>query len=550
MTLPRLRCAPRASRERNARPTIRRVALAALVACVVAIVPSPVPAAALAAGDAARLDRAQTALLELRVEDAAAELAPLLEAHERHADVAYLGALLAFHQGDYATAVRRIDASLAARPATPSDPRAQMAALVRATHDATSSFVTRRSSDGRFVVKVAPGPDEVLVPYALDAMARADRALEQLLGYRMPGPVRLEIYASPSQLSRVSTLSVEAIERTGTIALCKWDRLMVTTPRALHRGYPWVDTIGHEYVHLVLTRASRDRAPVWFQEGVAKFLERTWRGEEPAARLPGPAATLLGRAVRDDALLPFERFHPSIAMLPSQDDAALAFAQVSTFFESYHRAFGPEKLRQAIARIAAGADARMALAEVAGTTFPAIERAWRQDLAGREFPAEGGPTPLPLRFRAADSDVEDLEDVGVGAAARHLRLGDLLWARNRPTAAAAEYRTASAAAPGDPIIASRLARAALRSGDARAAVTASRAILARYPDHAPAHALLASALRLSGQGAGARTAAREAIRLNPFDPSPHCDLSAVTDHAPERDREADVCRRLGGPTDE
>ncbi len=524
----------------------------AALAIVVLSAFTPSAGSALLAGDAERLDRAQAALLELRVEDAASELEPLIEAHGRHPDVTYLGALLAFHRGDYATAVRLIDTSLAARPPASTDPRPQMAELIRATHEATSSFVTRRSSDGRFIVRVAPGPDEVLVPYALDSMSRADRALEKLLGYRMPGPVRLEIYASPSQLSRVSTLSVEAIERTGTIALCKWDRLMVTTPRALHRGYPWIDTIGHEYVHLVLTRASRDRAPVWFQEGVAKFLERTWRGESPSARLPGPAATLLGRAVRQNALLPFERFHPSIAMLPSQDDAALAFAQVSTFFESYHRAYGPEKLRQAVTRIAAGVDARQALSEVAGTTFASIERAWRQDLERRAFPTEGGPAPLPLRFRSAnaDADVDDLEDVTVEAASRHVRLGDLLWARNRPGAAAVEYRTASAAAPGDPIVASRLARAALRSGDSRAAVAATRAILERYPDHAPAHALLASALRLSGQGTGARTAAREAIRLNPFDPSPHCDLSAVTDHGPERDREADICRRLGGPAGE
>jgi tetratricopeptide (TPR) repeat protein len=519
------------------------------LACAIFFAAALAPSSGAALLDRAeRIERAHAALLELRVEDAAAELAPLLDQSDHDADVAYLGALLAFHQGDYATAASRIDASLAARAATANDARPAMASLIHATKEATESFVTRASADGRYVVRVAPGPDEVLVPYALDAMARADHALEALLGYRMPGPVRLEIYASPSQLAQVSTLTVEAIERTGTIALCKWDRLMVTTPRALHRGYPWVDTIGHEYVHLVLTRASRDRAPVWFQEGVAKFLERTWRGEAPEARLPTPSATLLGRAVRQNALLPFERFHPSIAMLPSQDDAALAFAQVSTFFETYYRTHGDEKLREAIARIAEGVDARKALADVAGTTFAAIERTWRADLGRREWPGEDGPAPLPLRFRSADdaSDLDDAQDVSVDAASRHLRLGDLLWARNRPRAAAAEYQTASRAAPGDPIVASRLARAALRAGDAQAAVAATRSVLARYPDHAPAEALLASALRLSGDGAGAREAAREAIRLNPFDPSPHCDLSAVAEDASERDREADLCRRLGG----
>ena len=81
---------------------------------------------------------------------------------------------------------------------------------------------------------------------------------------------------------------------------------MITTPRALVRGYPWMDTIGHELVHLFLSRASRDRAPVWLQEGVAKFLERRWRGEPPAAHLDPAADGLLHRAVRGNTLLPFK----------------------------------------------------------------------------------------------------------------------------------------------------------------------------------------------------------------------------------------------------
>src|SRR5690606_14241688 len=158
-----------------------------------------------------------------------------------------------------------------------------------------------------------------------------------------------------------------------------------------------------------------DRAPVWFQEGVAKFLERTWRGEAPAARLPGPAATLLGRAVRERALLPFESFHPSIAMLPSQNDAALAFAQVSTFFENYVEAYGAAGLRAAIAKVAQGVDARRALADAASTPFERIEARWRAALDERQFPGPSGPKPLRMRFRASGEagDTEDLADVTV-----------------------------------------------------------------------------------------------------------------------------------------
>ena len=88
---------------------------------------------------------------------------------------------------------------------------------------------------------------------AIDTLKAATEALEKELGVRMVSPVRLEIYPDADSLARVSTLSVQAIRTTGTIALCKWGRLMIASPRALMHGYPWLDTVAHEYVHLLLT---------------------------------------------------------------------------------------------------------------------------------------------------------------------------------------------------------------------------------------------------------------------------------------------------------
>ena len=36
----------------------------------------------------------------------------------------------------------------------------------------------------------------------------------------------------------------------------------------------------------------------------------------------------------------------------------------------------------------------------------------------------------------------------------------------------------------------------------------------------------------------------EALNLNPFDPSPHCDLARATDSESERARETAACRTL------
>src|SRR5256885_17065872 len=89
----------------------------------------------------------------------------------------------------------------------------------------------------------------------------------------------VEVYESAQALARVSPLTVAEIKASGTIALCKYNRLMITTPRALIRGYPWIDTLSHEFVHYLVTKKGRGNVPIWLQEGLAKFLETRWRGE-------------------------------------------------------------------------------------------------------------------------------------------------------------------------------------------------------------------------------------------------------------------------------
>ena len=507
----------------------------------------PASASALPSGaDGRALRDAADALSELRLEDAERTVTRLAREHPEDPDVRFERGMLRFYQGDYAGAAQDVEAAGdGARLRSPED-RASLRALIVATRDATREFVTARSADGRYVVKHAPGPDAVLVPYAIEAMRAADEALSADLGVRVPGPLRLEIYPSAASLADVSTLTVRDIETTGTIALCKWDRLMVTSPRALVRGYPWMDTIGHELVHLFLSRASRDRAPVWLQGGVAKFLERRWRGEAPAAHLDPAAEALLTSAVRDGSLLPFDRLHPSIARLPSQEQAALAFAQVATFVERFHGEHGGEGLRDAIRRVAEGTDAREAMAAVAGSPFAELERSWQAALRGRPAPEGDAPRLMGLRLRQGPGEPDDAQDVEQERARRHLRLGDLLWDRRRPRAASVEYGRANELAPDDPIVAARFARAALTGGEPAEAVRALARFRERYPDHAPTWAVSGAAWLALGDRALARDALREAIRINPFDPQPHCDLSVAADDDAERTQERQSCQQLGG----
>ena len=91
------------------------------------------------------------------------------------------------------------------------------------------------------------------------------------LGYKPADPIRVELLGAPSDLAKLSPLTEAEIETTGTIALSKYNKRMVVSPRATIFGYPWMDTLAHEYTHLIVSRISQDTVPVWLQEGLARF---------------------------------------------------------------------------------------------------------------------------------------------------------------------------------------------------------------------------------------------------------------------------------------
>ncbi len=493
------------------------------------------------------LSQSIAALDEGNAAQASALLDQLPEAEQASAPVLYQRGMIRFHGGAYAEAAQFIERAIAAAPKSPHlNEFRRMLQWVSAARDITQDFDEARSEDGRYVVRYPKGNDVVLVPYALDAMEHADKAIQRHLGIRLPAPIRLEVYPSARTLSQVSSLTLEHIETTGTVALCKWNRLMIASPRSLVYGYPWLDTINHELVHLALTHQSRNQAPVWFHEGLAKLFERTWRGTDPQSFLPPSTDALLVSAAHQHRLIPFERMHPSIAMLPSQEDAALAFAQVVTFLENFRQSHGDAGLAKAIAAMARGEDARVALSQVAGESFENLEGRWRESLASRpEPPAKKRPKELKLRFVERGAADESL-DVPEERARKHLRVGDLLWGRNHTLAAAREYERAHALSPTDPILASRVARASLAAKSPAKALASVERALEGHPQHAPLYALKGSALLSLKRREEAIPALHEAIRLNPFDPEPHCALARASDAAEEVSRERAACARLGG----
>ena len=115
-------------------------------------------------------------------------------------------------------------------------------------------------------------------------------------------------------LSPPLILTRDQIETSGTIALCKFRRMMLLTPRWVLRGYPWAETLAHEYTHYVLWKRNGPTVPIWLHEGVARYEEVRWTGA-PGAELTPFMMDVLAEGLRTDRLVTFDEMHPSFAMI-------------------------------------------------------------------------------------------------------------------------------------------------------------------------------------------------------------------------------------------
>jgi hypothetical protein len=215
------------------------------------------------------------------------------------------------------------------------------------------------------------------------------------------------------------------------------------SPRASRHGYPWRDTVAHELAHLAQTRASRDRAPLWLQEGVAKRQETRWRDPGPFDDRP-PSDAVVHRGLELRMALPLDKLGPSIAMLPSADAAMVAFAEVSSFVQFYVRSAGEGALPKLLAALKDAKDTDAALVNASGADLKTWDGRWRDYLASRASQAQ---TPLP-RFIGLGGEtdnpnkVRDLRD--------RSRLAELLLARGHAEEATVELDRIELARPPQP----------------------------------------------------------------------------------------------------
>lgn len=450
--------------------------------------------------------------------DAKVRVAALRARAADHPGVRFVGGKLDFHMGDYDRAVEQLEAAREGVPSQAMHALHQLLDLVNSTRDLVRNYNHYVSPDGHFEIR-HEARDAFLVPYVAQTLENAYYAVGFRLGFWPEGPIRVEMYPKAHMLAAVSSLPEEAIKTTSTIGLCKYNKLMVTSPRGTLRGYRWRDTLSHEYVHLVISQKTQNRVPIWLHEGIAKHSESLWRGTAKPVLEP-PREDLLAERIASDDLVSLQDMSPSIALLPSREDAAVAYAEVFTLVEYLVQEYGAQAVRRVLDAIRDGKTSEEAIADIAGVRWSNFESRWLRWLR-TERPTIRTPIDFDDEPVLRDGDAESTEFAGVSSpkARDHLKLGELLRARGFMEASLSEYRRAEAIlGPVHPMVQNGAAAVLIEQGDNQGVLDALRESTQWFPSYYVSHVYRAQAYNNLERFNDALKETDEALSINPFDP--------------------------------
>jgi tetratricopeptide (TPR) repeat protein len=382
-----------------------------------------------AIGDQQSVSLAHRHILQLDLDKAEAILKKL---PENKAQVQVMRGLLAIYRGD-------CDGAATILHGVNTDNAGSLQIIARGCARVTASTVIVRDNERGIVVRLKDDEDAPLVPFLVNVAEAARATLKRDLGVELPKPLMIDLVRDQYSLAAMTGLPLKAAQTTGTVAVAKWGRVTMVSPRASAHGYSWADTLTHEMTHLAVTRASADRAPLWLQEGVAKREETRWRAPLALDEIPSSdAMSSFGFAHK--MALDLDKLGPSIAMLPTPEQAMVAFSEVTSFIKYWAQQSGADALPQLLHGLAdeeGDHPVDAVMKRVSKDDLASWSKRWKQYLetAPKELPAEmtpGGSLP----------NQRDL--------AKQSRLGMLLAQRDHHQQAKSYLQSAVDLAPHDP----------------------------------------------------------------------------------------------------
>ncbi len=451
---------------------------------------------------------------------------------------------LAFFHGDYARCLEIIN-QLESKTKT-GDPD-RIAERVKKLAEVMKNAKSFESE--HFIIRIVPGPDEILVADALKTLERAYEVLTHDLEVKPTMKVVAEVFPDFESFGLATGLSEENVETTGTVAVCKFSRLIITTPRALLRGYQWRDTVSHEFVHYLIFLRAGYNCPIWLHEGIAKYEEKRWRMPEGGWMAP-TSQSLLAAALKADNLITFGEMEPSFAMLPSARAGQLAFAEVTMCVRYLVHRGGFKLVLRLLDRLDKNPDWRKAIKAELGEPYGTFLAKWKKFMRESGLVELEGVNLLGVKIRKRDQDEDEEEEEsseeieGDNPAGRYTRLGNLLRAQGRPKAALIEYRKALDASPNSVFLLNKTAHLLMMQGEFDAAWPLLEKAEKLYPEAFPATFKRLGTIYLAKENwEKAREYFEKSTDINPFDPEVHYRLIKVYSNLGLEERKKETERK-------
>ncbi len=477
--------------------------------------------------------------------DARGEVKRLLEDEPKNPKLLELASQIAFHQGDYQEASKLMKQTL--EQEGEDEKKKAFVSLIEETLALVSSF--KRVESSHFVISLDEKQDGILTDYLIDSLEKTYQVMAQQYGFQPLEKIRVEVFPNAKAFYLVTTLSARDIEVTGAVGIAQFNKLMMLSPRALVHGYRWLDAISHEYMHYLIFKLTKNKAPIWFHEGMAKYEETRWRNGP--SYLSSFYQTLLARALSEGKLIRFEQMEPSLVKLENPEDVQLAYAEAASAIEFILTKSGYDGLQKVMRQMASTNQkgAGEAIREVLGLLFSEFEETWKGFLSSKGYQEIAGVHGHRYKIKEGKYDEErmDTEEIKSLVAKNKAHLGDLLKERGRIEAAVLEYRRALEESRNSVTIMKKLSSALRTMARDEEALELLRRAMHISSDHPSIFTALGQTYLKLKRMQEARDSFQEAIQINPFDPEAHMGLATAYETLGEKtsaSKEREIARRL------
>ena len=435
--------------------------------------------------------------------------------------------LVYFYSGDYEKAISPLQK--ACEMERWNHYRKNLLDFVKGTAEAASKLKPYESE--HFIVRLDER-DLILKDYALRALELGYAKISNELGFFVPDKIIVEIYPSTDDFNFASTLTKEQLEVSGAIGICKFNRIMIVSPRCLAFGYRWLDSLVHEFVHYVIVRSGAASIPLWLNEGMAKYFETTWRSEKSLYLVPA-FGNFLSDALKENKWVSFEKMRYGMPNLESQQEVALAFAEVSSAVDYIITSYGMDRLRALIASFARGADEKKAMKEILGTDEKKLAKNWKKFIAGSNL--DRVDRIVLDNFKLKSEEVDELDQYVGMEAQGFVRLGDKFRRAGRNEIALAEYEKALNMEKSNPVILNKMGKVLFSAGDFVKAEENFKEALRISPNMANIYTNLGDMYFNQARFKEALDQYVQSNEINPFNPLIHKNMGVIYHSLGDRD---------------